>query len=206
MSAANCPKCLKPLPDSVINGPRRAVVRCEVCRTELLWFEGKVVVRSSPSRSTPGVPVVKAGGETSGKTMTMATAQGPKPQPPKSTVLGMPAAPQPPKAAPQAPRRPTPRPSPSPVHKAPIVTVGKPAEARKDPSIGSFPLPQASPSRPQPAPKSNIVSKVQTGIPVAPGPTVDPTGWFDEKGKAKTEPSGKIPTLGARPAARSQKA
>jgi hypothetical protein len=207
VNAVNCPKCATPLPDSVLKGPRRAIVRCDACKTELLWFEGKAVVKSTPTRSpAPGVPVVKAGSETSGKTMTMATAQAPKAQAVKSTVLGMPAAPYSSKPATQAPRRPTPRPSPSPspVQKAPIVTVGKPAEARKDPSIGSFPLPQAAPQRPQPAAKSNIVSKVQTDIPAAPGPTVDPTGWFDEKGKAKSEPSGKIPTLGAKPAAKTE--
>ena len=206
MSAVNCPKCGKPLQESVIRGPRRAIVRCDACKTELLWFEGRAVIKSTPSKSPlPGVPVVKASGETSGKTMTMATAQAPKTQSPKSTVLGMPAAPQPRKPATQPPRRPTPRPPTSPVQKAPILTVGRPSEPRKDPSIGSFPLPQAAPQRPQPASaKSNIVSKVQTDIPAAPGPTVDPTGWFDEKGKDKGEPSGKFPTLGAKPAARTE--
>ena len=212
MSAATCPKCNVALPDSVVKGPPRAVVRCPSCKAELLWFEGKAVPKTSPTKTpaATGVPVVKSAG--GGSTMTMATAAKPTPSPAKSTVMGMPAAQQPPKKETQslpkpataAPRRPTPQPqaakpaapkqTQSSVKQAPIVTVGKKDGDKGDPKIGAFPLPQSAPRKPQPQAKSNIVSKVQTDIPAAPGPTVDPMGWFDDKGKSKGEPSGKFPT------------
>ena len=222
MSAPTCPKCSSALPDSVIKGPPRAVIRCMSCKAELLWFDGKAVPKTSPTRpSTPGVPVVKSGGTS---TMTMATAQKAAPETGKPTIQGMPAA-QAPSAQTsgaqtpmQTPRRPTPRPqapkpaaakptpSPakpatqSPVRAAPIVSVGKKEPEKADPKIGAFPLPQSQPRKPQPSTaKSNIVSKVQTEIPTAPGPTVDPMGWFDSSGKSKGEPSGRFPRVKEEP-------
>src|SRR5262249_37174330 len=162
----------------------------------------------------PGVPVISRAATGSAKMLTMATAKptaapviapkraeakradeeldepthvepGRSVPAQKSTIMGMPAATPP--RQPMQPPRPPPQPTTtasSPVKKAPIISVGaqKDEPTKAEPKIGSFPLPGGGMSKP------GVISKVQTDVPAAPGPTVDPMEWFDEKGSSKSQP------------------
>src|SRR6476646_2837257 len=55
MSAVACPTCSRALPQSVVNGPPQAVLRCEGCSALLLWSNGKVV-RTAKQGTPLGAP------------------------------------------------------------------------------------------------------------------------------------------------------
>ncbi|HJZ88964.1 MAG TPA: hypothetical protein VKN99_27525, partial [Polyangia bacterium] len=195
-SQHQCPLCQYPVPQSVVNGPPTAVVRCANCHVQLLWANGTIDLKKSesvpPKSARAGAPPASSGAAAR-RTQFMASRSSAAPASEKSSPApeagsardGTPAPvrAKPPTATRTRPPRPPPSPKAAPPQATMALGSARPPAARK-----LEPRPEATPA-PAAEKRPSVVSRVaDVDLKNAPGPVIDPSGWFGQE-PSNVEPS-----------------